>query len=154
MPIIDPKKVQKRVGSTYPAPFDAPCAARASLRLGDAGGLTQFGAHLITLPPGAWSSQRHHHSAEDEFIYILSGHPSFIDDSGEQVLNPGDCTAHPSGDENGHHMINRTDEDVTFLVIGSRSPEIDSGVYPDIDLDIPANGTPNRVFKHKDGRPY
>lgn len=151
---IDQATAPRRQGSNYPVPFDRPCATRTALSLGDAGGLMQFGAHLVALPRGAWSSQRHHHSAEDECVYILTGRPSLIDDGGEQKLSPGDCTAHPAGEGNGHHMINRTDQDVTFLVIGSRRPEVDSGVYPDIDLDIPASGTRDRTYRHNDGRPY
>jgi len=154
MPKIDIQTAPRRSGSGYPAPFDTPCFKRHRIALGDAGGLAQFGAHMLTLEPGVWSSQRHHHSAEDEFVYILSGMPTFIDNDGEQILQPGDCTAHPAGDGNAHHMINRTDKDVVYLVIGSRNPEQDNGVYPDINLAIPANGTPDRVFTRKDGTPY
>ena len=90
---------------------------------------------LSRLPPGEWSSQRHWHSHEDELVYILSGHPILIDDTGETELAPGDVTVHPAGDANGHHMINRTNEDVTFLIIGTHDPESDSCYYPDIDLE-------------------
>lgn len=154
MPKIDVSNAPSRTGTGYPAPYDAPCKKRHRVSMGDAGGLTQFGAHIITLPPGEWSSQRHWHSAEDELVYIMSGHPTLVDENGETKLGPGDFTAHPAGDPNGHHMINRTEEDVVYLVVGTRSPEIDSGHYPDIDLAIPANGTPNRVFTKKDGTPY
>jgi len=122
---------------------------RSSRGLSEAGGLTQFGTNLVTLAPGAWSSQRHHHSAEDELVYILSGNPTFIDDKGDRILAPGDITAHPMGDGNGHHMINRTDKDVTFLVIGTSNAQNDHARYPDVDLDLPANGTKDRVFTGK-----
>lgn len=154
MPKINFETAPTRTGSSYPAPYDQPCLARTGVKLGDAGGLTQFGANLITLSPGAWSSQRHYHTHEDELVYILSGHPVLIDDNGETPLSPGDVTTHPAGDANGHHVVNRTDEDAVFLVIGSRTPDVDSGHYPDIDLAIPANGTADRIFTHKDGRPY
>ena len=150
MPVIDPTKVALKQHSTYPSPFDAPCHGKSSLRLSDAGGLTQFGAHLFTLPPGAWSSQRHHHSAEDEFTYILSGNPTFIDNDGETILGPGDVTCHPAGDENAHHMINHTDKEVIFLTVGSRRPESDHCRYPDIDLDLPPNGTAQRFYQSKE----
>lgn len=151
MPVIDPNLAPIKVGSTYPAPFNAPCSDKTALRLSDGGGLSQFGAHLVTLPPGAWSSQRHHHSAEDEFIYILSGNPTFIDDKGEQILGPGDATAHPAGDGNAHHMVNRTNDSVTFLAVGTRKPEVDHVVYPDVDLDLPPTGTSGRVYRTKAG---
>ena len=153
MPVID-GDIPARTGSGYPAPFDEPCRERRVEKIGDAGRLSQFGVSRVTLPPGAWSSQRHHHSAEDELVYILSGHPTFIDDSGERQLSPGDVTAHPAGDGNAHHMVNRTDTDVVFLVIGTRNPVDDTGTYPDIDLHLPANGTILRRYQRKDGTPY
>ena len=154
MPIINLEDVPEISGTTYPAPYDTPCIARRKKAIGDVGGLTQFGAHIITLPPSSWSSQRHWHSAEDEFIMVLEGCPTFIDDNGETELVPGNITTHPAGDGNGHHMQNRTEKDVKFLIIGTRNPEADSGHYPDIDLAIPANGTSDRVFTRKDGSPY
>ena len=147
-------KVEARAGSGYPAPFDAPCRERTVEKLGDAGGLSQFGVSRVTLAPGAWSSQRHWHSHEDELVYILEGHPTLIDEAGEHELAPGDVTAHPAGEANGHHMINRTDAPVVFLVVGSRTPERDTGHYPDIDLHLPANGTATRVYHRKDGSQY
>ena len=153
MPVL-PTDILTRTGSGYPAPYDAPCRNRQVEALGDAGGLSQFGVSRVTLPPGAWSSQRHHHSAEDELVYILSGRPTFIDECGERELGPGDVTAHPAGDGNGHHMVNRTDEDVVFLVVGTRTPETDTASYPDIDLHLPANGTARRRYERKDGTPY
>ena len=112
MPKIDIDKLPVQVGTGYPAPFNEPVLARKSIDISTAAGLTQFGARIVTLPPGTWASQRHWHSHEDELVYILSGHPVFIDDDGEQILSPGDITAHPCGDGNGHHMINKTRDDV------------------------------------------
>ena len=154
MPKINLDKVAETMGTTYPAPFDEPCKTRITRRLSDAGGLTQFGAFHVALPPHSWASQRHHHSAEDEFVYILTGHPTLIDESGETSLSPGDSCAHIAGDNNAHHLVNKTEEDVTFLVVGSRRPEHDSVIYPDVDLDLPANGTALRQKYHKDGTPY
>lgn len=154
MPKIKLETVPETSGSNYPAPFDAPCQVRLKRAVGDAGGLTQFGVLHVTLPPGAWSSQRHCHSAEDEFVYIISGHPTLIDNKGETQLSPGAMTVHPAGDGNAHHMINKTDKDVVFIVVGTRTPETDHARYPDIDLDLPANGTAERVYHRKDGTPY
>ncbi len=154
MPKISLKDVPETSGTNYPSPFDGPCLDRSKKAVGDFGGLTQFGAHIITLPPGAWSSQRHWHSAEDEMVMILEGHPILIDDHGQTELSPGDITTHPAGDGNGHHMQNLTNEDVRFLIIGSRNPGSDHAHYPDIDLDLPANGTAKRVYRRKDGAPY
>ena len=154
MPKLDLNQISPVKGSTYPAPFDEPCKNRTGLSISDAGGLTQFGAKLVTLVPGAWSSQRHYHSHEDEIIYIVSGHPKLYEDGEAVTLSPGDVTTHPMNDGIAHHMKNETDKDVVYLVIGGRSPETDSVIYPDIDLDLPSNGMPSRRFKRKDGSPY
>lgn len=154
MPKITLEEVAETSGTNYPAAFAAPCIPRRKKAIGDAGGLTQFGAHIITLPPGAWSSQRHWHSGEDELVMILEGHPLLIDDDGETQLRPGDITTHPANDGNGHHMKNQTEQDVKFLIIGTRSAETDHAHYPDIDLDLPANGTAKRDYHRKDGTPY
>jgi uncharacterized cupin superfamily protein len=149
MPKIDLSKVPVRTGTGYPPPHDAPCRDRHRLRLGDGGGLTQFGVNLLTLKPGVWSSQRHWHRLEDEFVYILSGEVVLVTDAGEEVLRPGDCAAFPAGVEDGHHIINRSNEQATLLEVGTRATA-DSGAYPDIDLLFDRNGT----YTHKDGTPY
>lgn len=154
MPKINAENVAISLGTTYPPELDKPCQGRRLEHLSTAGNLTQFGAYRVTLPPGCWASQRHHHSAEDEFVYILEGHPTLHDNEGATLLSPGESCAHPAGDNNAHHLINHTDKDVTFLVIGSRAPEIDHCQYPDVDLDLPPNGTPKRIKYHKDGTRY
>jgi len=150
MPKLDLKRIPQRVGSTYPAPFDRESADRIRQRLGDAGGLTQFGVNLLQLPPGAWSSQRHWHSAEDEFVYVLSGEVVLVTDKGEELLRAGDCAAFPRNTPDGHHLINRSGSVAVCLEVGSRI-EDDFAFYPDIDLlfDPKANG-----YTHKDGRLY
>src|SRR5262245_65746951 len=107
MPKIDITTVTTRTGSGYPSPFDAPCAARTRRRLGDAGGLRDFGVNLMTLPPGGWSSQRHWHSHEDEFVYVLQGELKLVEHNGHSVLRAGECAAFPKGTGNGHHLINQ-----------------------------------------------
>ena len=150
MPKIDIAAVPARKGSGYPAPFNAPCAERIRKRLGDAGGLEDFGVNLMRLPPGGWSSQRHWHSLEDGFVYILEGEVTLIEDAGEILLRAGDCAAFPKGSGNGHHMINRSDAVAVYLEIGSRSPD-DLTTCSDIDM-MSANS--DGRFVHKDGTPY
>jgi uncharacterized cupin superfamily protein len=102
------------------------------------------------LPPGAWSSQRHWHSGEDEFVYVLSGEVVLVDDNGEHVLCAGDCAAFPKGDENGHQLINKSKADAVCLEVGTRSTN-DFCDYPDIDMQIDS-----RIdkFTHRDGTLY
>ena len=88
MPKIDIAAVPERKGSGYPPPFDTPCAERVRQRLGNAGGLGDFGVNLMRLPPGNWSSQRHWHSHEDEFVYVLEGELILIEDGGDAPKLP------------------------------------------------------------------
>lgn len=150
MPKIDLAAVPKRQGSGYPPPFDAPCAARVRQRLGDAGGLRDFGVNLMHLPPGNWSSQRHWHTAEDEFVYVLQGELTLIEDDGETILRAGDCAAFAKNSGNGHHMINRSGNMAVYLEIGTRSP---ADVIHCSDIDMMSPSSDGR-FLHKDGTPY
>jgi len=148
---IDISSAKVTLGSSYPAPYGEPCCQRKRFCLGDAAGLTQFGINLLRLPPGVWSSQRHWHTAEDEFVYVVEGEVVLVTDSGEEVLRPGDCAGFKAGEANGHHLQNRTQAEAVLLEIGARDPDRDAVDYPDIDLTI-REGTGE--FSHKDGRPY
>jgi uncharacterized cupin superfamily protein len=150
MPRIDVTNVAAHKGSGYPAPFAPPCAARTRRRLGDAGGLRDFGVNLMTLPPGGWSSQRHWHSHEDEFVYVLEGELTLVEDDGETLLRAGDCAAFPKGTGNGHHLQNRSSATAVYLEVGSRDPD-DLTTCSDIDM-MSANA--DGRFVHKDGTPY
>ncbi len=150
MPKVDVAAASERKGSGYPAEFAGPCAARVRKRLGDAGGLSDFGVNLMRLPPGGWSSQRHWHSHEDEFVYLLEGELVLVEDAGETVLRAGDCAAFPKGSGNGHHMINRSGSDAVYLEVGSRQPD-DLTTCSDIDM-MSANA--DGRFTRKDGTPY
>ncbi len=150
MPKIDIAAAPARKGVGYPPPFDGPSAERVRRRLGAAGGLTDFGVNLTRLPPGGWSSQRHWHSHEDEFVFVLEGELTLVEDAGESVLRAGDGAAFPKGSGDGHHMINRSDAVAVYLEIGSRSPD-DVTTCSDVDMmSAAADGR----FTHKDGTPY
>ncbi len=150
MPKIDIAAVPKRKGVGYPPPYAALTADRIRQRLGNAGGLTDFGVNLTRLPPGNWSSQRHWHSHEDEFVYVLEGEVILIEDGGETVLRAGDCAAFAKNSGNGHHMINRSNATAVYLEVGSRQPA-DLTICSDIDLK---SANADGRFVHKDGSPY
>ena len=150
MPKIDVAAVLERKGSGYPPPFDAPCSERVRKRLGDAGSLNDFGVNLMRLPPGNWSSQRHWHSHEDEFVYVLDGELTLIEDDGETVLRAGDCAAFPKNSGNGHHMINKSSRPAVYLEVGSR---VMADVTICSDVDMMSTNVDGR-FTHKDGAPY
>jgi len=140
-----------RLGSRYPAPFDQPCLGRRRAQLGDAAGLTQFGINLLHLPAGQWSSQRHWHAREDEFVYVLEGEVVLVTDAGEEVLRAGDCAGFKAGDPDGHHLQNRGAREAVILEVGTRDPKGDAVTYPDIDLVLPGGGA---GYAHRDGRSY
>jgi len=152
MPKIEPESAPSGSGSRYPSPFDEACCGRSWLRLGDAAGLTRFGVNLVRLAPGAWSSQRHWHSHEDELVYVLSGELVLVTDDGEQTLHAGDSAGFKAGVRNGHRLQNRSAAVAEFLAIGNRD-DADQVEYPDIDLVLRADRD-GGGFAHKDGTPY
>ena len=147
---IDLSIVPAESGGTYPSPFDEPCRAQSCQRLARHAGLTQFGVNVTVIATGAWSSQRHWHSHEDEFVYVLEGEVTLIEDDGETLLRAGDCATFARGTGNGHHLINHSSAMAVYLEVGSRNPD-DLTTCSDIDM-MSAN-TDGR-FVHKDGTPY
>ncbi len=145
---IDLAKAPTVGGTLYPPPFDEPCRARRRIRLGDAAGLTQFGVNLCRLPAGAWSSQRHWHTHEDEFVYVVEGEVVLVTDSGEEILRAGDSAGFKANDGDGHCLQNRSGRDALILEVGSRI-EADAAFYSDIDMK-----TAGDAYVHRDGTPY
>jgi len=125
--------VEPGVGTDYPAPHDIPCRQRRRRRLSDAFRLSQFGANLVELPPGAWSSQRHWHERQDEFIYVVEGEVTLVTDEGETVLKPGMFAGFRAGVANGHHLTNRSSSLARVLEVGTRTAE-ETAHYSDIDM--------------------
>lgn len=138
--------------SNYPEPFASQMAGRRKQPLGDLFGLTNFGINLTRLAPSAVSALRHAHTKQDEFVYILQGHPTLHTDEGRMTLSPGMCAGFKAGTGNGHHLINETEEEVLYLEVGDRTPG-DEGSYPDDDLK--ARMVDGKwSFVRKNGSPY
>ena len=135
MPKIDIANLPVETGTMYPDPFWKASVGRERKRLGNALGLNQFGVNLTTLKPGAWSSQRHWHRNEDEFIYILSGELVMCQDAGETILKPGDMAGWKAGSTDGHCLINRTDRDAVYIEVGTRA-KAEHATYSDIDMQV------------------
>jgi uncharacterized cupin superfamily protein len=138
--------------SVYPEPFASRMQGRVKRQLGDLFGLSNFGVNLTQLLPGAGSALRHAHAKQDEFIYILQGHPVLVTNAGETQLSPGMCAGFKAGTGNAHQLLNRSNEEVTYLELGDRSAG-DSVVYPDDDIQA-ALVDGKWKFSHKDGSPY
>jgi uncharacterized cupin superfamily protein len=148
MKMIDLSHVPAKAGSSYPPPFDVPCSGQSCQRLARHAGLTLFGVNLTVIEPGAWSSQRHWHSHEDEFIWVVEGELTLVTDTGEETLRAGDCAAFRRGDTDGHHLVNNTGRPAKVLEIGNSDPQ-DRCTYPDIDMIADVRG-----YIHRDGTPY
>jgi uncharacterized cupin superfamily protein len=147
---IDLSTIATDYPSSYPPPFDEPCKGQSCQRLGRAQGLTRFGVNLTVIPPGSWSSQRHWHSHEDEFVWVVQGELTLVTNSGAEILRPGDCAAFKAGDPDGHHLVNRSNRPATVLEVGNADPQ-DLCVYSDIDM---VAGPGAAGYSHRDGTPY
>ncbi|MBE9061848.1 cupin domain-containing protein [cf. Phormidesmis sp. LEGE 11477] len=150
---IDLSAVPIEIGTNYPASFRSAVKGRSRQRVGNAAGLTNFGVNLTTLAPGGQSALRHWHSVQDEFVYVTQGELVLVTDAGEQVLKAGEMAGFAAGVNNGHHLINRSSGPATYLEIGDRTAP-DQVDYPDQDLQCVPSDKGDRVFIHKDGRPY
>jgi uncharacterized cupin superfamily protein len=148
MPKVDLSAIEQTNTTGYPAPFNRDVAGRFYRRLAPATGLTEFGVSEVTLEPGAWSSQRHWHYGEDEFLVMVEGEAVLVEDDGRTILRAGDLAAWPKGVENGHHLINESDGPCRFIVFGGGVNT--GGCYSDIDMMWDTNDG----YVHKDGTPY
>jgi uncharacterized cupin superfamily protein len=149
MPKLDLEAIPRTNATGYPAPFDAEVEGRWYRRLAPAAGLTLLGASHVVLEPGAYSSQRHWHSAQDELVVMLAGEAVLIEDGGETPVRAGDVLAWPAGVEDGHRLHNRSGKDCVFVAISGGDRAADSGEYPDIDMVFGPEG-----YARRDGTPY
>ena len=136
MPKIDLSCVPVETGQAwYPAPYQDAVAGLELQPVSRTSGLTQFAANLVRLAPGAKSSLRHWHVQQDEFVLVIEGTLTLIEEDGAVELGAGECAAFPAGLENGHHLVNRSSKPATFLVIGTQS-ETETAYYADIDMMV------------------
>ena len=148
MPKVDLESIEHVNRTGYPKPFDEAVARRWYRRLAPATGLSDFTASHVTLKPGAWSSQRHWHDGEDEFLVMIAGEAVLVEDEGRTTLRTGDCAAWPKGTGNGHHLVNESNADAVFVVVAGGKNT--GGGYSDIDMLFDADGR----YTHKDGTPF
>ena len=150
MRALDITPPKKQTG--YPEPFLKWVADREKRRIGDQFGLTNFGVNLCRIGPGAVSSMRHCHSAQDECVYVLEGSPTLVTNAGAMALSPGMCAGFKAGSGDAHHLRNDSTSEVWYLEIGDRT-QGDLVEYPDDDLALhEADG--QFVYTHKNGAPY
>ena len=150
MPKVDLSKIAQTNATGYPPPFDRDVDGRHYRRVGAASGLSLLGISQVVLKPGASSSQRHWHEGIDEIVVMLDGEAVLVEDGGETMLRPGDIATFPTDVANGHHLINRSDRDCTFVAIDNRGTEGDCH-YPDVDLRWKADSD---RYTRKDGSDF
>jgi uncharacterized cupin superfamily protein len=132
-PALEPLEVPALHKTMYPPPHDKVVHGRFKRKLAPVLGLKDFGVNLTTLMQGAASAMRHHHSNNDEFVYIVDGEATLITNSGEQTLSTGMCAGFPKGKKDGHHLVNKSDRPVIYLEIGTNHlPDLIG--YPDTKL--------------------
>lgn len=139
--------------SNYPEPFRSMMAGRTKTPLGDAFGLTSFGVNLTRLAPGGMSALMHAHTVQEEFVYVLSGSPTLVTESGETQLEPGMCIGFSAPHAEGHQLVNRSDAEVVLLEVGDRN-EGDVVDYPNDDLRAELDDAGAWRFTRKDGTLY
>ena len=149
---FDPLELPESNTTSYPEPYRTMAKRRWNRRLAAHAGLTIFGVNLTRIEPGGLSSQRHTHTAQDEFVYVLEGEVELVTDAGPETLRTGMCAGFPAGTGNAHHFVNRSDRDVLLLVVGDKTAG-DEVVYTDIDLHGRLGDDGRVVFTKKDGSP-
>lgn len=152
MPVYRREDISPVSGSSYPPPYNEGMGRFKAWPYSIAADLTHFGVAYEVLEPGAISSQRHWHEEEDEFLYMLNGELTLIEDDGEHILHAGDAAVWKAGVPNGHHVINRSDRPAAYLIVGSKADN-DVCHYPDIDLLYTTENGQSR-FTRKDGAPF
>ena len=154
MPKIDIAAAPVIATTGYPPPYARVVDGRSKQRLGDAGGLTQYGVNLTRLKPGAASALRHWHETEDEFVFVIEGALVLIEDAGETPIEAGEAAAFPAGVPNGHQLVNRSAADAVYLEIGTRT-KADRVTYVDEGVDLQAvNDGSGWRYLRKSGAPW
>jgi len=151
---VSAKSVSAIQGATiYPKPFAHLVAGRIKRKLGDQFGLTNFGVNLTELAPDSTTALLHHHSRQDEFVYVLEGCVTLVLQNEEIEMGPGDCVGIKLGEGIASMIVNKSSSAATILEIGDRSPG-DEVEYPNDDLKASMGADGTWKMTHKDGRPY
>lgn len=122
-------------------------------------GLMRLGIGHDRLPPGRRVSWPHAEADEEEFVYVIEGHPDLWLNGQVRRLNPGDGVGFPSGTGIAHTFINNTDSDVRLLVVGEASRQrsrIDYPLHPERNIEIGArhwSDAPKQELGPHDGKP-
>lgn len=135
MPKINRSEAERVERQAYPGRLRARTNGCWRTRLSDAAHLTQFGVGEVELAPGSATSLMHWHEGEDEFVYVLDGEVTLVEEQGgERVLVAGDSAGFKAGVANGHTLENRSDRPARVLEIGPRVVPDETAHYPGLDM--------------------
>ncbi len=141
--------------STYPPQFQSQVRGRIKRRLSARAGLGNLSVLVVELPPGVATSLRLWQTTEDEFAYVLEGHPTLVTDDGEVQMGPGESVGFPAGRPIGHHFVNKTTSLARLLEVASIAPPGNESVYTQEDLLLIASPDgARRVFVNRKRIPY
>jgi len=93
-------------------------------------GARKLGYRIAELPPGKAFCPLHSHVLEEEFFFVLDGHPSIRTLRGTIACRPGDFIAFPTGRRGTHQLRNDSAAPCTVLLVGMNGPE-EVCFYPD-----------------------
>jgi uncharacterized cupin superfamily protein len=118
-------------GKLEPGQFgDRPGYDRRAAQVGKLLGAKALGLSVYELEPAQKTFPYHYHLFREEWLLVLSGHPTLRSADGEQVLEPGDVAVFQAGPE-GAHQLRNDGEEPARIVLFSNQPEGDAAVYPD-----------------------
>lgn len=152
-PPIDLFAIAAPTGGGFPEPFQSTLGSATVRSLESHFDLTKFGVSVEVLPPGSQSALRHWHTQNDELVVVLSGELTLVTDAGRTSMRANMCVGFKAGNPDGHHLINESELDATFLVVGSRSKN-DNVHYPDDDIQWLQNAEGKWIAARKDGSAY
>lgn len=120
-------------GEKRPRYTSTPGVAAVVCSPGTATGLKQMGVHVRTVAPGFAGTNRHFHTVEEEWAYVLAGRAKLRIGALALRVEPGHFAGFPPGPR-PHHFVNDGDEDLVFLEGGESRPDEDGCWYPDARL--------------------
>jgi uncharacterized cupin superfamily protein len=102
------------------------------LRLRKLLGSEHTGISVYELPPGQSNCPYHYEVGEEEWLLVLSGHPTVRHPEGSDRLDPLDVVFFPTGPAGAHRIENR-DEETARVLMFSDVVVPTATYYPDSD---------------------
>jgi len=90
-----------------------------------------MGVHVRAVEPGFAGTNRHFHTVEEEWAYVLAGHGTVRIGPLRIAVRPGSFVGFPPGPR-PHHFLAEGTETLVLLEGGERRPAEDSWWYPDL----------------------